>query len=205
MELKNVKVSGGHQLSPHSVDFILTGHHILFCAMEGLPQRGCFMDSSFSDYGHCHQVGIRSVHHIYSNNFLLLFRMFHDPQLPLRTVLDAVSSFVSIIHSSLHAGVIARRTVSLEFPKFVFDFLFKIKDLLSDKPGRLFERNDFPSLYFKDSDFISHNKFGGHFIVFPIYMYCHLKFTQQNYYSKGKTLPRCFTETLSLKQVKKRV
>ena len=125
LELKNVKVSGGHQLSPHSVDFILTGHHILFCAMEGLPQRGCFMDSSFSDYGHCHQVGVHSVHRIYSNNFLLLFRMFHDPQPPLRTVLDAVSSFVSIIHSSLHAGIIARRTVSLEFPKFVFNFLFK--------------------------------------------------------------------------------
>ena len=66
------------------------------------------------------------------------------------------------------------------------------------KPGRLFERNDFPSLYFKDNDFISHNKFGeGHFIVFPIYMYCHLKFVQQNYDSKVKTLPRCFTVSLS--------
>ena len=145
--------------------------------------------------------------YIYSNNFLLLFRMFHDPQPPLRTVLDAVSSFVSVIHSSLHAGIIARRTVSLEFPKFLFTFLFKNKgSTVRNKLGRLFERNDFPSPYFKDSDFISHNKFGeGHFIVFPIYMYCHHKFDQQNYDSKGKTFPRCFTETVSLKLVKKRV
>ena len=160
LELKNVKVSG-RALSLHSVDFILTGHHI-FCAMEGLPQRGCFMDSSFSDYRHCHQVGVCSIHSIYSNNFLLLFRMFHDPQPPLKLYLMLLTQIASIIHSSIHAGIIARRTVSLEIPKFVFNFLFKNKgSTVRHKPDFLFERNDFPSPYLKDSNFISHNKFGG--------------------------------------------
>ena len=63
------------------------------------------------------------------------------------------------------------------------NYLFKNKgSTVRNKPGCLFQRTDFATPYFRDDDFMTYNKFGeGHTVVFPIYMYSHLKFTRQNY------------------------
>lgn len=42
----------------------------------------------------------------------------------------------------------------------------------------------------------------GCFVSFPIYMYSHVKFSQQCFDSDGKKLPRSFTETLFVKLLK---
>ena len=97
--------------------------------------------------------------------------------------------------------------MSIQFPRHVFNYLFKDKGRpVKNKPGCFFSRLDFPSSYFSDGHFTSYNKFGeGHSIVFPMYMYSYVKFSAQNYDSDNKPLPRDFSETLFIRIVKKRV
>lgn len=132
------------------------------------------------------------------------YRFYHEPQPQERTILDAISSFSIAIHGSLRVGLLAKRSLTIEFPRQVFTFLFKDKGTnVQGKPGKLYERSDFLCHYFTDSHFSYYTKDGnGCFVSFPIYMYSHVKFSQQCFDSDGKKLPRSFTETLFVKLLK---
>ena len=132
------------------------------------------------------------------------FRLFHEPQPVKRIILDAVSAFSVAIQSSRRAGLLAKRAVTLEFPRNVFKYLFQNKGAFAKgKPGKLYERGDFPLEFFNELHFSCYNKDGdGCFVTFPIYMYSHIKFCHQSFDSDGRKLNRSFTETLSLKLIK---
>ena len=122
----------------------------------------------------------------------------------MRTILDAVSSFSLAIQTSLHAGVLRKCNISLEFPRHVFNFLFSGKGMtVRSKPGRLYERNDFMAPYFNDDHFKHYNKYReGYFIAFPVYMYSFVKMSPRSCRDDGTPAKRGFTETLSIKVVK---
>ena len=86
--------------------------------------------------------------------------------------LDAIANFRTAIHNSLRKGITAMRTMSLEFPRHVDNFLMYKGRPVKNTPGRLFNRDDFPSSYFSDDHFTLYIKFGeGHLTVFPIIIY----------------------------------
>ncbi|XP_019858046.1 PREDICTED: uncharacterized protein LOC105314460 [Amphimedon queenslandica] len=133
-------------------------------------------------------------------------RLYHEPQPPIRAILDAVSSFSLVLQNNLKAGLLRRRSMSLEFPRYVFNFLFNNKgNHTSNRPGCLYQRCDFSAEYFCNGHFEYYNKFGeGCFVSFPIYMYSFVKFSQKKYNSSGECLNSCtFTETLYIKLVKR--
>uniref|UniRef100_A0A1X7UEC6 Uncharacterized protein n=1 Tax=Amphimedon queenslandica TaxID=400682 RepID=A0A1X7UEC6_AMPQE len=121
-----------------------------------------------------------------------------------RTILDAVSAFSVAIQSSLRTGLLAKRAVTLEFPRNVFKYLFQDKgSLVKGTPGKLYEGGDFTSEFFNKLHFSSYNKDGdGCFVTFPKYMYSHIKFSHQSFDSDGRKLNHSFTEALSLKLIK---
>lgn len=137
----------------------------------------------------------------------LCHRLFFDPQPPVRLILDSVSIFTVSLQESLTQGIVRKRTISLEFPRYVFNFLFNNKGSpVRRKPGRLYERSDFSLTYFCDSTFAVYNKHKeGVAVVFPVYMYSHVKFSKHHYDSSGQPLPRSFTETLFIKITKIRI
>lgn len=94
--------------------------------------------------------------------------------------------------------------MTLEFPRNVFKYLFQNKGAFAKgKPGKLYERGDFPLEFFNELHFSCYNKDGdGCFVTFPIYIYSHIKFCHQSFDSDGRKLNRSFTETLSLKLIK---
>ena len=60
-----------------------------------------------------------------------------------------LSSFSVAIHGSLRVGLLAKRSLTIEFPRQVFTFLFKDKGTnVQGKPGKLYERSDFLCHYF---------------------------------------------------------
>ena len=122
------------------------------------------------------------------------------------TMLDAVTSFTVALLNSLRAGIVHKRSISLEFPRHAFNFLFNNKGThVRRKPGRLYYRQDFPSTYFNDHCFSFYNNHGeGCFVTFPVYMYSYVKYSQLHYAYDGTPLPRAFMEILFVKLVKTR-
>ena len=133
-------------------------------------------------------------------------REFHNPHPQQRIILDAVSNFEAAIHASLKAGILRKRTFKIEFPRHVFKFLFDNKGtVVSHKPGKLYDRNDFNESYFTTDTFTLYNKHHEGFSVkFPIYMYSFVSFSVQFFDSTHNPLPRTYTETLFVKVVKDR-
>uniref|UniRef100_A0A1X7U9T0 Uncharacterized protein n=1 Tax=Amphimedon queenslandica TaxID=400682 RepID=A0A1X7U9T0_AMPQE len=126
-----------------------------------------------------------------------MFRLFHQPQ-PAKKILDAVSAFSVAIHSSLRAGLLAKQAVTLEFPRNVFKYLFQDKGtFVKGKPGKLYERGDFPLEFFNELHFSCYNKDGdGCFVTFPRHMYSHIKVCHQSFDFDDRKLNCSFTETL---------
>ena len=80
--------------------------------------------------------------------------MYENPDPPQRIVFDAVSSLRVTIHKSLAAGIIRQSKFSIEFPCFIFNFLFNGKGKnVKNKPGKLYDRVDFNPAYFSDDIF----------------------------------------------------
>lgn len=66
--------------------------------------------------------------------------LFHDPEPPIRCILDAISAFHLAINCSLQVGLL-QRSFSLLFPRHVFNFLFQSKgSAVMKKPVRLPEK-----------------------------------------------------------------
>lgn len=101
---------------------------------------------------------------------LTVYRFYHEPDPPVRAILDSVSSLSVAIKNSLCVGVTRKRTFALEFPRHVFNYLFKSKGtVIKNHPGRVYQRTDFPSDYFDDSHFQYYNQHSeGCFVKFPI-------------------------------------
>lgn len=97
-----------------------------------------------------------------------------------------------------------RRITKVEFPTHVFNYLFNGKGIsVVRKPGKLYSRPDFDSLYFSFDAFTYYNKHGeGVSVKFPIYMYNYVRFSLKSYSSTQTQRPQTFTETLHLKLVK---
>lgn len=133
------------------------------------------------------------------------YRLFYDPEPPERELLDAVSSLNAAIQQSLSSGVLRRRSFFLQFPCYIFNFLFKDKgSKVKNKPGKLYERCDFSSMFFSSTYFENYNKHGECCVVsFPIYMYSTVKFQSRGYDKDGQALKRSFSEIISLKIVKR--
>lgn len=134
------------------------------------------------------------------------YRLYDNPNPPTRVLLDSVSELTTAIQSSLHGGLLKKRTFTIPFPRHVFNLLFKDKGKkVKNKPGRLYERDDFSSLYFNDDNFTYYNKHDeGCFVCFPIYMHSYVKFSLQSYDHQKKPRPRNFTETIFVKLIKTR-
>ena len=132
--------------------------------------------------------------------------LYHNPEPPRRVILDAVSNFSTAIRNSLSAGVVRKRTFSLEFPRYVFNHLFNGKGTnVRNHTGRVYQREDFVAEWFKDNSFEHYNKHGeGCFVSFPIYMHSHVKFSRGSYDKDLRPLEDNFTETLFVKLVKTR-
>ena len=75
--------------------------------------------------------------------------LYHNPEPPRRVILDAVRNFFTAIRNSLSAGVVRKRTFSLEFPRYVFNHLFNGKG--TNHTGRVYQREDFVAEWFKDN------------------------------------------------------
>lgn len=116
-------------------------------------------------------------------------------------MLNAISSFAASIRNSLRLGLVCQQNITLEFPRYVFNFLFNGKGSpVKHRSGRVLERIDFSAEHFNDSHFEYYNKDReGCFISFPIYMNSFVKFSTQSYSENGCPLPHGFTETLSIK------
>lgn len=136
--------------------------------------------------------------------YVLYTRLFEHPCPPQRILLDAVSKFTADVHHSLQAGSLRRRTITLEFPRHVFNYLFNNKGSnVPGRSGRLYNRGDFHPQYFDDNSFVHYNKHGeGCMVKFPIYMYSYVRFCPQSYDHTHQPLPRTFTERLTINIVK---
>ena len=123
----------------------------------------------------------------YVTVIIIAYRLFHDPEPPIRCILDAISAFHLAIKCSLRVGLLQKRSFSLEFPRHVFNFLFQSKgSAVVKKPGRLYQRNDIVELYFNDEHFQYFNKYGeGCFVLFPMYMRSFVKFSPLTYKNDG--------------------
>ena len=98
---------------------------------------------------------------IVSQVYPCLYRLYHDPEPPERSILDAVSSLSMAIQHSLSSGVLRRRSFSLKFPCYVFNFLLKGNgSRVKNKPGKLYKRCDFPLTFFSSTYFENYNKHG---------------------------------------------
>ena len=53
---------------------------------------------------------------------LTVYRFYHEPDPPVRAILDSVSSLSVAIKNSLCVGVTRKRTFALEFPRHVFNY-----------------------------------------------------------------------------------
>ena len=74
-------------------------------------------------------------------------RLYHDPPSPdSRLVSDHISELTSSMKYSLSGGLLKRRRFSLAFERNIFNFLFKefTGKNAKNKPGKLYERKDFP-------------------------------------------------------------
>ena len=118
-------------------------------------------------------------------------RLYHEPPCPdSRLVSDHISELTSSIKYSLSGGLLKRRRFDLTFQRNIFNFLFKESKgkKAKNKPGKLYERNDFPPHYFSDSAFTYYNKDGeGCFVLFPVYMHSKIKYGPLHYDINGRT------------------
>ena len=108
----------------------------------------------------------------------LLPTTFIDPCLPESLMVDAVSSLSTAIIRSLKCGLICNCSFNVAVRRDVFNSLFKnCGSKVCRRPGKFFNRCDFSNIYFSDNDFTysnEHNECVS--VLFPIYMYSHLKF-----------------------------
>ena len=115
-----------------------------------------------------------------------------------RNVLNAVSSLTTAIQCSLKSGVVRQCSFSVCVQRDVFNYLFKdLGKSVCRRPGKNFELVDFNDKYFCRDDFVYCNLYSESVrVVFPIYMYSHVKFI--------KLLPTRsdFSETISIKLLK---
>ena len=109
---------------------------------------------------------------------LILYRSFTQPNPPGRVVLDAVSSLTTALIKSLKLGCVRGCKFNVCFCRDAFNFLFNnCGSSVRRRPGKLFNRSDFNSVYFCDSNFVFCNDSKEGFCVdFPIYMYSSVKF-----------------------------
>ena len=136
-----------------------------------------------------------------------VFRLYENPCPPRRVFLESISSFQIAVQRSLGVGILKQRSITLEFPRHVFNFLFNHKGRkVKNKPGKTYEREDFDSQYFPDHFFTCYNKHcEGCTVVFPLYIHSHVRFSKQVYSASNKSLPRIFTELLTVNLVKRYV
>ena len=132
--------------------------------------------------------------------------MYENPCPDSRIVMDSVSDLTAQLHQSLSKGLLKNNSFSLQFQRHVFNYLFQQRGKkVKNKPGRLYERSDFPSQYFSDGSFKHFNKEGEEcFVLFPIYMYSFVQFSHPHYDIAKNPRKRNFTETLRIKLVKSR-
>ena len=130
-------------------------------------------------------------------------RLYKNP-CPPRVVLDAVSTMKLNVRSSLTAGILQKRSVTFEFPRYVFNYLFNAKgDRMRNRPGKLYEKKDFNTSYFPDDSFICYNhQHEACAVVFPIYLYSYVRFTKQFFNKEGQAIPLTFTELVTMKLIK---
>ena len=85
---------------------------------------------------------------------LILYRSFTQPNPPGRVILDAVSSLTTVLIKSLKLGCVRGCKFNVCFHRDAFNFLFNNCDSsVRRRPGKLFNRSDFNSVYFSDSNF----------------------------------------------------
>lgn len=123
----------------------------------------------------CDIIVLISLDHISLS--LYCCRTFTHPSPPERLLLDAAASISSAVLSSLKLGTIRRCSFSVCIRRDVFNYMFGSSGVrVPRKPGKMFCRSDFSDLYFSDDDFVFHsNSRESVRVVFPVYMYSHVK------------------------------
>lgn len=131
------------------------------------------------------------------NNVLPPFRGYHQPDPPLRALLDDISSFTRAISESLRAGCIRKNKIDVNFRSDSFKILFSNKGT-----GTQYNLTDFDQRYFLEGWNRYVCKTGEGFEVdFPIILVHKLKWTNHGYcrvddrYERKK---RTFSEVIAV-------
>ena len=121
-------------------------------------------------------------------------------------IIDAVSNLVQAIQASLRLGILKKRSQTLDFPIYIFNYLFKNKGTARHKkPGRLYSRDDFDLNFFKSDDFVFYNENGEACKVeFPLYMNSYIRWCPKSYDKHHNPLPRDYRESLKIYIAKSR-
>ncbi len=99
--------------------------------------------------------------------YVSLYTSFTHPNPSDRVILDSISSLTTALIKSLKLGCCRGCKFSLYFRRDVLNFLFNnCGSSVCRRPGKLFYRSDFNSVYFSDCNFVFLNPMpanGGHF------------------------------------------